>query len=196
MLARHGAAAQAGEADRAPLARPRVAVASRAFRCEEVYPAPFRRRFAEQQRGAGGRVHLRPVVHLEDFDVPVRPQPRGRLLHQMREQGDAERGIAGLQHGDRQSRRVDRCVVPLLEPGRADENGDTCPDGRIEIALERRWGGKVHQRIASVGEPGHVAAAVHAARVLVSGRFDGAGERVPHAPFAADDADARHCSTP
>ena len=57
--------------------------------------APRGGRLAEQQRGAGRRVDLVAVVHLEDLDVEIaRVERPRRLLHQHGEQVDAEAHIA------------------------------------------------------------------------------------------------------
>ena len=46
--------------------------------------APFRRRFAKQQRRARGRIDLHAVMHLDDLDVEFGPKRSRRLPHQAR----------------------------------------------------------------------------------------------------------------
>ena len=76
VLADHVAAAQAGEADGALGPRAGDAVAAALGGVREVDPPPRRRRLAEHQRGARGRVDLGAVVHLDDLDVVLRPEDR------------------------------------------------------------------------------------------------------------------------
>ena len=83
--------------------------------------APVIGRGAEQQGGAGRRVELVAVVHLDDLDVPVGPEPPRRLLDQRAQQIDAERGVGGLQRRrssppprrSRDDARASRPVVPI-----------------------------------------------------------------------------------
>ena len=95
MLAGDRAAAERGEADRAGLARIEARRCGRSGRARlERRAAALGRRLAEHQRGAGRRVDLVAVVHLERFRCPSRVRARGgRLLDQVAQQGDAERGV-------------------------------------------------------------------------------------------------------
>jgi hypothetical protein len=81
--------------------------------------AAARRAFAEQKRSAGGRIDFHLVMHLQNFDVPVRPKRRGGALDQRGKQVHPETHIAGaddhrvtcggvdlFQIGWRQSRRA------------------------------------------------------------------------------------------
>ena len=100
VLADHGAAAQRRKADVARLARAGLAVAAARRMRREIDAAAFRRRAAEHQRGAGRRVDLLVVMHLEDFDVEAVVERLGHALGQRREQIDAEAHVAGLHdHG-------------------------------------------------------------------------------------------------
>ena len=66
----------------------------------EIDAAAFGRRAAEQQRGAGRRVDLLVVMHLQDFDVERLVERLRHALRQRRQQIDAEAHIAGLDdHG-------------------------------------------------------------------------------------------------
>ena len=70
VLADHGAAAQARQSRCRPALRAPVWPSRLAHRMlVELDAAAFRRRAAEQQRGAGRRIDLLVVMHLEDFDV-------------------------------------------------------------------------------------------------------------------------------
>ncbi len=62
----------------------------------EIDAAPRRRGLAEQQRGAGRRIDLLVVMHLDDLDVELVAERRSDLLRQHREQIDAEAHVAGL----------------------------------------------------------------------------------------------------
>ena len=82
------------------LPRAGVAVAHAHRMLVEIDAAPCRRRLAEQQRGAGGRVDLLVVMHLEDLDVEILVERRRDPLGQCRQQIDAEAHVAGLDdHG-------------------------------------------------------------------------------------------------
>ena len=83
MIAHHRAAAQRGEADRAGLARPGVAIAHTHAVFRKPDGAAARGGLAKQQRGARGRIDLVTVVHFEDFDVEIiRPERFRGLLDQ------------------------------------------------------------------------------------------------------------------
>ena len=69
MVARDGAAAERGIADRAGCALEAGAVAAASLR--RAHRRARAGGFAEQQRGARGRVGLLVVVRLDDLDVPV-----------------------------------------------------------------------------------------------------------------------------
>ena len=100
VLADHGAAAQAGKADVAGLARAGLAIAAARRMRREIDAAAFRRRAAEHQRGAGRRVDLLVVMHLEDLDVEAVIERLRHALGQRRQQIDAEAHVAGLHdHG-------------------------------------------------------------------------------------------------
>ena len=104
VLADHVAAAQAGEADGALGPRAGDAVAAALGGVGEVDPPPRRRRLAEHQRGARGRVDLAAVVHLDDLDVVVGPEHRRHPPGQHRQQVHADAHVA-RPHDHRVPRR-------------------------------------------------------------------------------------------
>ena len=132
VVARHGPAAQGRKADAAAFARALNPIAARYLRRRQVHAAPLRRRLTQQQRRARWRVHFMPVVHFDDFYVPIGAQPRRRFTHQKRQHIDAQRGIARLQHRNILRRIVDKEMVPLLQPRRADEDGDARAKGSVK----------------------------------------------------------------
>ena len=91
------------------------------------------------------------MVHFHNFHVPVRTKPRRGLAHQMRQQRDAKRGVAGLQDGNRARGLVDRGVMAILEPGRADHQRDAGPDRGMQIGIERLRGREIDQYVARIG---------------------------------------------
>ena len=101
MVADHRAAAQRGEADRCRRCRAPVWPSrTRTLFSRKPDAAAARGGLAEQQRGAGGRIDLVAVVHLEDLDVEILGLERlRRLLDQDGEQVDAEAHIAGFDDG-------------------------------------------------------------------------------------------------
>src|SRR3546814_12844597 len=105
MVARDGAAAQAREADLAMAARAGDAITAALGASGEVDAAPLGGRLAEQQRGAARRVDLVPVVHFENLHIPFGVEPRRRLAHPLRAQGDPERGVRS------EARRVAQACV-------------------------------------------------------------------------------------
>ena len=96
VVADHGAAAQRRKADiaRAPRAGDAVAAAHRVRR--EIDAAAGGGGAAEHQRGAGRRIDLLVVMHLENFDVVILIERLRHALDQRRQQIDAEAHIAGL----------------------------------------------------------------------------------------------------
>ena len=85
-----------GKADVARLARAGLAVAAARRMRGEIDAAALRRRAAEHQRGAGRRVDLLVVMHLENLDVEAVVERLRHALGQRRQQIDAEAHVAGL----------------------------------------------------------------------------------------------------
>ena len=86
--------------------------------------APFRRRLAEHQRGAGWRVDLVLVVHFEHLDVEVGVERCGDLARQCDQQVDAEAHVAGLDDRRVARRGLDRRFMLGREARRADDVDD------------------------------------------------------------------------
>ena len=80
----------------ARLARAGVTIARALGLRLQIDLAACGRRLAEQQRGAGRRIDLLVVMHLDDLDVEFLTERRRDLLRQHREQIDAEAHVAGL----------------------------------------------------------------------------------------------------
>jgi hypothetical protein len=196
VIARHAAAAQRGKADRARLALAGDAIAPAHGHVLEAHLPPARRCLAQQQRGARWRVHFHAVVRLDNLDVPVLAQPRRRFLHQVGQQRDAQRGIPGLEHGNRNRRRVDQPVVALFQPGGAHHDRLARMDRRVEIEFQRRRGREIHQHVARLREGRRIAIPVDPAGQVMPGGDHGSLQGLPHAPRAADDADPCHVAIP
>ena len=196
VIARDAAAAQACKADGANAALAGDAVAPALAVVRQRDPAALRRRFAQQQRGARWRIDFHAVVRLDDLDVPVLAQPAGGLAHQMGQQGDAERGVAGLQHGDALCGVIAQEVVALLKPGGADHDRHAGRARRVEIGLQRVGAGEIDQHVAAARQRQRIAALVDAAGMDLARGGNRLHQRPPHAPFAADNADACHCKPP
>ena len=197
VIAGHRSAAQRSKADRASGPRPGDAVTPALAVAGQIDAAPPRRRFAEQFRGAAGRIDLVPVVHLDNLDIPVVTQLARRLLDQRRQHVDAERGIAGLQDGNRPGRLVDRGMMRVFEAGGADNNRLARRDAGIQRRLQRRRRGKIDQHIAARDQRRHIIPLVRAASVVVPRVGNGRHQRLPHPAPAADNSDSCHvCPIP
>ena len=86
--------------------------------------AAFGGGLAEHQRGAGRRVALVAVVHLQDLDIEFRAERCGDLRGEHGEQIDAEAHIAGLDDGGMTGGGLDLGLVGGREAGRADDMDD------------------------------------------------------------------------
>jgi hypothetical protein len=90
-------------------------------------------------------------------------------------------------------------AAPVVFPGEsgcADQDGYARADGGVQIAGERLRRGEVDQRIACIRQRRDIAAAIHSAGEVVPAAFQDSGDRLAHAPVAADNADACHCVSP
>ena len=138
-------------------------------------------------------------MHLDDLDIPLRPQPRGCLADEVRQQRNAEGGVAGLEHGDRVRGMIDGRVVALGKAGSANYNGNACADRRMEIGVERLRRREIDQHVAPVGQRGCVACThagdVSAACEAVLSISQQGRDGLAHAPLAANNPDARHSSS-
>src|SRR5580700_4911013 len=73
----HSPAAQRRKADISDFAQAGVTVARANRMLFEFDATPFRRRFAEEKRGAGWRIDLHAVMHFDDLDVVFGPERAG-----------------------------------------------------------------------------------------------------------------------
>ena len=204
------AAAQRRKADVAGAARAGLAVAAARRALVEIDAAALRRRAAEHQRGAGRRVDLLVVVHLEDLDVEVLVERLRHALDQRRQQIDAQAHVAGLDdhralapppRSASRPRRVSP-VVPMTctSPCRAASSAKaTVAAGMVKSirpsACASSGATSVATRDAVLAQPRELAgvAADHGrARRLDRARErravhrrDGLDQRAPHAPAGA-----------
>lgn len=193
VVARYRPAAQARKADRAGLARASLPITPAfAIRAKRNH-SPKRCCFAQQQRRAGRSIHFVPVVHLDNLDIPIWPQLCRRFADQAREQGDAQRGIPGLQHRDMAGGIINRAVQILIQPSRADQDGRARRNRGADIGQQRLGRREIDEHVAGARERNRVAARVNRAtqRQILHAR-DGVEHRLPHPPFASDHADACH----
>src|SRR3546814_4244007 len=94
VLPSHVAAAQGGKADLAAGPGADLAFARHAGDLAQRHVAALRRRLAQHQRGAGGRVYLVSVMHLDDLDVVVGIEgPRHLLGHKLQQVRSEERRL-------------------------------------------------------------------------------------------------------
>ncbi len=133
------------------------------------------------------------MVHLDDLHVPVGAELLRRLAHQPREQGHAERGVAGLQHGDLGRRRVDQRMVMRVQSGGADDDRGTRGARRGEVRLERGRRSEIDQHIRGLRERRRIVPGIDAPGERRAEVGNGRGDRLAHAPRAAENADRGHC---
>jgi hypothetical protein len=146
VISDHGAAAQAGKADRTFCARAGVTVSGARGLFLKRNVARFGRGASEQQSGSGRRVDLCPVMHLDDLDIEVRQCPC-RPPHQGCEQCHAEAHIARLDYDGVASGGADVPFVVLHKAGRADDVNDARLRRQRRKRDGNRWNGEVEQRV-------------------------------------------------
>ena len=132
------------------------------------------------------------VVHLDDLDVPFRPQLRRRLANQQSEQRDAQRGVARLQHGDLCGGRVDHLVMARRQARGADQDGPARRARRLQMLGQSAGDREIDQHVRALGQRLAVALGVDPARVGRADILDHVGDRAPHATQAAVYADGGH----
>ncbi len=81
------------------------------------------RRLAQHQRGAGRRIHLVSMMHLEDAQIEA-GQRFYRLLHQRREQIDAKAHVSRLDNDSVARGGADFGLIIVREPRRPDHMND------------------------------------------------------------------------
>src|SRR2546429_92779 len=116
------AAAQRGEPDRAGFPRSGDAIAPALRHLIEDGPPRRRCGTAERERRPGWRIDLAAMMHLDDLDVPFRPEPRRHLLDQPEQQIDAEAGIGGPDDRHALGGPADRRLPFAGQPRRADDD--------------------------------------------------------------------------
>ena len=109
-------------------------------------------------------------MHLEHFDVPIGPEPGGRLFDQRREQIDAERGVGGLQHRDLAGSVVDGGVVRSIEAGGADDDRRPGRAGRRQVRGQRGGRREIDQHVARRGQRAGIVANVGTTREVGTAR--------------------------
>ena len=113
----------------------------------EVDAAPLGRGFAEEQRGAGRRVDLVAVVHLEDLDVEIVVERLRRLADEHGEEIDAEAHVARLDHRRVTGRGDDLRLVLRADAGGADDVDDAGLGGELGELDGRRGNGEIEDAI-------------------------------------------------
>jgi hypothetical protein len=98
------------------------------------------------------------VVHLGDLDVPIVPEPRRRLAHQMGEEVDAKRHVGRLQHRDGRRGGVDRGLFGRAEASGPDHQRPARGPGRFQHRRQRGGRGEIDQHVAARGDRGQVVA--------------------------------------
>src|SRR5712671_4026557 len=117
------AAAQRGEPDRAGFPRSGDAIAPALRHLIEDGPPRRRCGTAERERRPGWRINLAAVMHLDDLDVPFRPEACRDLLDQPEQQIDAEAGIGGPDDRHALGGPADRRRLLFAgQSGRADDD--------------------------------------------------------------------------
>jgi hypothetical protein len=150
------------------------------------------------------------VVEFGDLDVPAGVERAGGLFDESSKQGDAERGIGGLEDGDVGCCRVDERVVLAAEAGGADEDRGLAVHGGAQMLLQCVGRREIDEDIGLVRNGGSVGADDEAvaddiAAHGVAGAFDSAGEPavgcclhfrddgLAHAAAGSENADLDHC---
>ncbi len=90
-------------------------------RCARSIAAPLGGGGGEHQRGAGWRVDLVAVVHLDDLDVEVLVQRLGDAAGERHQQVHAEAHVAGLDDGSVAGRRGNLRLVGCGQSRGADD---------------------------------------------------------------------------
>ncbi len=97
----------------------------------EVDAPPLRGRGRQHQRRAGRRIHLAPVMGLEDLDVVVvGRQGAGGLAHQTQQEVHPQGIVPRLDDGDAGGGLAHNSFVGLGKPGRADDQRRAAAPGR------------------------------------------------------------------
>ena len=176
VLARDRAAAHGVDADLLALAALGLGVPAEDVGL--VRKAGLLHRVGDEQRRAGGRVHLGVVVLFHDLDVELR-QGLGRLLHKVQHHVDAQRHVRGLKDRDHLRGALDG--LQLL--------GGVAGRGQHEAhAPLRAVGDQVAQRVRPGEVHDHVRRELAVVDVLVQGIIGGGAGRV--AVHARDDGNA------
>ena len=99
--------------------------------------ASIARDLRDAERRAAGRVHLEPMVGLDDLDVELRPQHRDRLRDERAEDVDPDAHVRLPGHGHARGRAIERRLRLVAEAGRAAHDRDACGRGHVS-ELRRR----------------------------------------------------------
>ena len=174
----------------------------------QIDAAALRRRAAEHQRGAGRRVDLLVVVHLENLDVEAVVERLCHPLGQRRDQIDAHAEVAGLHDHRALGRLRDQLLVLAAEspvvptmctplPAVSSANAGGGRNGEIDEAVGVRssGAGSVGDRDAVLPRPasspesrpisGGARRLDRAREHEPLGLGDGLDQRAPHAPAGA-----------
>ena len=102
-------------------------------------PASFRRRLRQHQRGSRRRIDLVTMMHLEDLDVPVRPEPCRRLFDQILEEIDPQRRVRCIDDRYLAARLFDHPVMLGRQAGRSHQNRNVRGDRTVKAFAKCIW---------------------------------------------------------
>ena len=153
---------KAGEPDRARLALADHAVAREHAVGLQIAAQRRGCRFAELQRGAGGRIDLVPVVHFDDLDVVVVAEALRGKRDQLEQHVDADAHIRRIDQRDRSAGLGQRFFVGLAQARRADHRADAGAGAGVDVSNRRRRPGEVDQDVGVAERSGKVGTDHHA----------------------------------
>jgi hypothetical protein len=164
VLADHVAAAKGGEADRAFRARAGDAFA-RLDRALGEHPARTARGgLAEAESRAGRRIHLVPVMHLDDLDVVAGAELARGCLDQCEQHVDADAHVGREDHRNASSVLRERRLVLVGQAGRPDDGRSAVPCARRKVRESALRPSEVDQDVGSARRGVHVGTDENAAR--------------------------------
>ena len=120
MLAHRVAAADRLESDGLAVAHPRVPFPAVDGTAREVAPQRIGDDLAHPHRGAGGRIDLVAMVHLDDLDVRLLAEDAARNFNEMKAGVDTDAHVRSDEHGNVRRTRLDPGSLLDREPRGSD----------------------------------------------------------------------------